>query len=180
MNSLATGIFWLTSVFIFPLIVYSNATNAAPVNAPLHGDWWLLNPEALQPDLIAGALIICKKEGDDICNGKDMMLVLLEKNTGHGCTDYIAYGAVKENAPKKQWQLYLGQEDTQTEVWATTIQDGNHLTLKLAEGDIPLKLEKSDPDAIDKKTHLGVALFLRRTLEYQSSIIPLPRTPSVK
>lgn len=120
------------------------------VGEPPYGHWWLLNPKGMQPELIAGSLMICSQDEKASCGGEELMLVLLEKNTGHGCTDYVGTGKVKWNAGDKQWRIHL-DEAGKHNIWATAIKTGNNLALKLSDSKRELNLELSRPDDIDRK-----------------------------
>ncbi len=77
------------------------------------------------------------------------MLVLLKRKTGHGCTDYVGTGKVKQNPDSKQWQVFL-DEDGKPALWATATKTGNNLVLKLSDSNNELKLEQAKPEDIDQ------------------------------
>ena len=135
------------------LIMISFSSASKPIkqaSEPPYGHWWLLNPQAIQPNLIAGGLMICKPDEKASCGDEEVMLVLLEKNTGHGCTDYVGIGKVKQNVDSKQWQIFLDDGGKQA-LWASATQTGNKLVLKLSDSKSELNLELSEPEDIDKK-----------------------------
>ncbi|WP_252179884.1 hypothetical protein [Endozoicomonas sp. 4G] len=119
------------------------------VSEPPYGHWWLLNPQASQPNLIAGGLMVCKQDEKASCGDEEVMLVLLERNTGHGCTDYVGTGKVKQNPDSRQWQIFI-DEDGKPALWATATKTGNNLVLKLSGSNKELNLKRANPEDIDK------------------------------
>ena len=150
MNVAFNFILGMMTTLLFMVSHDSAAKPVVPVSEPPYGHWWLLNPETLQPNLIAGELIICRQNDKAACDDEEVMLVLLEKNTGHGCTDYVGTGTVKQNPVTHHWQIYLDEEGKHN-LWATATRAGNNLRLQLVDSDRVLKLEQSDPENIDKK-----------------------------
>lgn len=138
------------------------------VSEPPYGHWWLLNPQALQSKLIAGGLMVCKQDEIASCGDEEVMMVVFERNTGHGCTDYVGTGKVKQNPDSKQWQIFI-DKDGKPAFWATATKTGNNLLLKLSDSNKELKLEQVKPEDIDKNAENACDQSLKDYLKSKRS-----------
>ena len=153
------------------LILVSFNSASRPItqaSEPPYGHWWLLNPQAIQPNLIAGGLMVCNQDDKASCGNEEVMLVLLERNTGHGCTDYVGTGKVKQNPDNKQWQIFL-EEDGKHTLWATAAKTANNLVLKLSDSNNELKLQQAKPEDIDKNAKNACDKSLKNYLKSNRS-----------
>ncbi|MGY0219316.1 hypothetical protein ACWJJH_18345 [Endozoicomonadaceae bacterium StTr2] len=125
----------------------SEKTSAIP--EAIYGSWWLINPKVVEQNMIAGALIICNEAmaGQPALScGKDSFsFVLLERNTGHGCTDYVAMGKVISQDNVTQ---LLPDEANQP--FLVLKADENQLILAPAEGG-KWVFERVSSDEIDQR-----------------------------
>ena len=147
-------IFCFILISLFLVFVQRNVRANDTVEEPPYGHWWLLNPGELKQNLISGVLSVCKKEEKEVCGEEEVTLVLLEKNTGHGCTDYVGKGVVIQNASDRIWKLFLSNNG-ELKVWATASRTGSRLRLKLEDNESNLNFELSTPDNIDEKAKIA-------------------------
>ena len=108
---------FLAAIVIISLLQScTSPTNISPVinKEDFYGNWLLSNPKNLQKDLIFGVLFICdnaeRESGICVCEDNDFMMLLLEKNFGHGCTDYVCAGNLEFNRSDKYWYLVVAND----------------------------------------------------------------------
>lgn len=149
-------------IYLSPKFIQHTARADDALEKPPYGYWWLLNPEEIKSDLIAGMLLACKKGEEDSCGGKELMMVLLEKNTGHGCTDYVAIGFIKQSITDKKWDFYFRSDrNNDLELWGTALRIGDRLSLIDKINGRNLDFELSTPDTMEEKTTIACEKSLR-------------------
>ncbi|WP_461534753.1 hypothetical protein [Spongorhabdus nitratireducens] len=142
---------------LFWAMISSSITGAAEgeskkvsqIPETVYGNWWLINPKAVEQNMIAGALIICNEamagQSSLSCAKDSFSFVLLERNTGHGCTDYVAMGKVISQNNVTQ---LLPDEANQP--FLVLKADENQLILAPAEGG-KWVFERVSSDEIDQR-----------------------------
>lgn len=131
-------------------------TPADDSNSPF-GHWLLLNAKDVQDDLITGVLYVGEDPSD---KGKGLpgaktknryVLTFLEKNFGHGCTDFVGVGAVEFNHDKQQWFL-ISEEDIQQPPEKLPVERHDHQLFVFLTNGTKLVFEQSTPQDLHKKT----------------------------
>ncbi|WP_263081671.1 hypothetical protein [Endozoicomonas sp. Mp262] len=119
-----------------------------------YGEWLLLNPQDMQENLVAGGLIACREavtNGDStLCSDNGYMLVVLERNFGYGCTDYVTAGAIEYNLADKNWYLISDAGDSGKNERLRVERNGKQLYLYPEKGS-KLIFQRSSVKAIEKK-----------------------------
>ncbi len=117
-----------------------------------YGEWLLLNPKTMQENLIAGGLIVCREEDKEnaVCGDNGYLLVVLEKNFGFGCTDYVSSGSVEYNSSEKQWYLVSDSGASEKEEKLRVKMDGKRLQVIPEDGNAWV-FQRSTAETIQQK-----------------------------
>ena len=174
MNYLAAGIFRFIFICSLFTVFYgsakmaestgdSSAKIAKPIDEPPYGVWRLLNPASM--GMSSGGLMICKEEDKESCNGGDVSFVVLDRDAGHGCTDYVGVGTIKKSTADGQWQIYMNNDLTdQKKMWATARQTGADDLVLVIAGD-NFTFVRSTRDSIDEETYKGCRASSERNIK---------------
>ncbi len=115
-----------------------------------YGAWYLLNPADVRRNVVAGGLIICDKsmasQQPRACKKDEYTLVLLEKNKGYGCTDYVSTGKFKCEQGSCYGHLVHEDEIDKLKI----VQDGERLVV-IPDWGKKMIFERSTPEAINQR-----------------------------
>ncbi|MDP0589630.1 MAG: hypothetical protein QS748_10745 [Candidatus Endonucleobacter bathymodioli] len=138
-----------------------NSHDLAEDGTSPYGEWFLLNPQDMQKDLVAGELFVCRKDvskkGNITCDNNGFMMTFFEKDFGYGCTDFVSSGSVEFNKAEGYWYLVSDADPDEKPEMLKVVRDGSKLNLFQSNG-TKLAFELSTSKDIEEKTSLSCGL----------------------
>ena len=126
-----------------------------------YGEWFLLNPQDMQENLITGGLIVCRKaireKGNAICSDNGYTMMVLERNFGYGCTDYVSAGVLEFSESDQYWYLVSDSGPGGKTEKMKIQRNGEQLYVYQSTGK-KLVFERSTRKAIGEKANLACEL----------------------